>query len=295
MVMSGGGVGQVIVSGLAMGSIYALVALGFLLIFNAVRIVNFAQGQFLMLGAFLAISSVVGAKLPPYIAYPLTCLAMAILGLVFMLVAYFPLKGKSPTLVILTTIAMGIVLENLALIVWGPLPLSLPAAISMPPLRLLGVVVPAQSLFIFAVTGVLLLVSYFVLTRTPFGLMMQATSQDLEMARLIGIRVNVPIAAAFAVGTAFAGLAGLLVAPLFLADTSMGGSLGLKGFVVSVLGGFGHLPGAVIGGLILGVIEALAARFISSDYRDAYSFLILIAVLFLRPQGLFGEKASERV
>lgn len=286
---------QVVVSGLAMGSIYALVALGFLLIFNAVRIVNFAHGHFLMIGAFLAITSVVDAGLPAAAAYPLTCLAMAVLGLVFMFVAYFPLKGKPPTLVILTTIAMGIVLENIALIVWGPLPLSLPAALSVPPLRFFGIIIPAQSLFIFAVTSVLLLVSYLFLTRTPFGLMMQATSQDLEMARLVGIRVNYPIAAAFALGTSFAGLAGLLVAPLFLADTGMGGVLGLKGFVVSVLGGFGNLPGAVVGALLLGVIEALAARFISSDYRDAYSFVILIAVLFLRPRGLFGEKISERV
>jgi branched-chain amino acid transport system permease protein len=220
---------------------------------------------------------------------------MAVLGVIFMLVAYFPLKGKPPTLVILTTIAMGIVLENLARIIWGPLPLSLPAALSMPPLRFAGIIVPAQSLFIFAITAVLLLASYLFLTRTPFGLMMQATSQDLEMARLTGIRVNYPIAAAFALGTSFAGFAGLLVAPLFLADTSMGGVLGLKGFVVSVLGGFGSLPGSVIGGLLLGVIESLAARFISSDYRDAYSFVILIAILFLRPQGLFGEKASDRV
>lgn len=286
---------QIIVSGLAMGSVYALVALGFLLIFNAVRIVNFAHGQFLMVGAFLAISSVVDARLPTYIAYPLTLAAMAVLGVIFMLVAYFPLKGKPPTLVILTTIAMGIVLENLARIIWGPLPLSLPAALSMPPLRFAGIIVPAQSLFIFAITAVLLLASYLFLTRTPFGLMMQATSQDLEMARLTGIRVNYPIAAAFALGTSFAGFAGLLVAPLFLADTSMGGVLGLKGFVVSVLGGFGSLPGSVIGGLLLGVIESLAARFISSDYRDAYSFVILIAILFLRPQGLFGEKASDRV
>jgi branched-chain amino acid transport system permease protein len=287
--------GQVIVNGLAMGSIYALIALGLLFIFNAARIVNFAQGQLLMVGAFLAVASIVDQGWPTTLAYPATLAAMAVLGLLFMAVTYAPLRGLPAPLVILTTYAMGVVIENLALIIEGPLPRSLPGPLHLRPLRIDGVIISAQVLFILAVTASLLLVQWLFLTRTSFGVAMQATSQDIDMARLVGIKVRRTVAVAFILGSVFAGVAGILVAPLFLAEPGMGGSLGLKAFVVSVLGGFGSLPGAVLGGLILGVVETIASRYISSDYRDAYAFIVLIAVLFLRPQGLLGEKISERV
>jgi branched-chain amino acid transport system permease protein len=286
---------QLIVNGLALGSIYALVALGMLLIFNTVQIVNFAQGQLLMLGAFIGITGAVQNGLPIGLAWAATLIAMVGLGLVFMTVVYFPLRGKPPFLIILTTVAMGIVLENLALIIWGPLPVTLPSPMTGPPLRFLGVVVSMHQLVIFGTTALVLLAQWLFLTRTRFGIMMQATAQDLQTARLVGIKVNRTIAVAFGLGTALAGIGGLLVAPIFLAEPTMGGILGLKAFVVSVIGGFGSLPGAVIGGLSLGLIETFGARYISSDFRDAYAFVIMIGVLCVWPRGLFGEKASERV
>jgi branched-chain amino acid transport system permease protein len=286
---------QVIVNGLAMGAIYALVALGLLFIFNAARIVNFAQGQLLMIGAFLAVTTVVDSELPPALAYGATLAAMAIIGLVFMVITYAPLRGLPAPLVILTTSAMGLVIENLALIIWGPLPRSLPTPLRIPPLRLEGVIVSSHVIFIFVVTAVLLVLQWLFLTKTSFGVAMQATSQDLQMARLVGIKVQRTVAAAFILGTVLAGIAGMLVAPIFLAEPALGGMLGLKAFVVSVIGGFGSLPGAVLGGLTLGVVEGLAARYISSEFRDAYAFVILMLVLFLRPRGFFGEKISERV
>lgn len=286
---------QLVVNGLTLGAIYALVALGLLLIFGAARVVNFAQGQMLMLGAYLGLASMVDAAMPPWLAYPVTLLAMGVVGLVVMGVAYLPLRGRPAYLVILTTIALGIVLENVALIVWGSLPVSVPSPVEGRPWRIAGAVVTQHQAFTLATTGVLLLALSLFLTRTRFGVLMQATSQDLTMARLVGIRVNRTIAVAFALGSALAGVAGLLVAPLFLAEPTMGGTLGLKGFVVSVLGGFGSLPGAVLGGLALGLIETFGARYVSSDFRDAYAFLILIAILCVRPQGLFGEKAGDRV
>ncbi|MDB5903920.1 MAG: hypothetical protein JWM26_2798 [Betaproteobacteria bacterium] len=286
---------QLLVSGLAMGAIYALIALGLLQIFNTVRIVNFGQGQLLMIGAFLGLSTMGQAQLPFWLAYPLTLLAMGAIGLVFMLVSYYPLRGKPFYLVILTTIAMGIILENLALIVWGPLPQSVPSPFGSAQVELFGVTIPQHVLFVFATTAVLLVAQWWFLTRTRFGRMMQATSQDMEMARLVGVRVRYTVAVAFVSGAMLAGAGGLLVAPMFLADPSMGGPLGLKAFVVSVIGGFGSLPGAVVGGLFLGVAETLAAGYISSNFRDAYAFLLMIAILFVRPRGLFGEKISERV
>jgi branched-chain amino acid transport system permease protein len=287
--------GQTVVNGLAMGSIYALIALGLLFIFNAARIVNFAQGQMLMVGAFLAISTVVDMGWQPALAYPATLMAMGLLGLAFMAVTYAPLRGLPAPLVILTTYAMGLVIENLVLVFYGPMPLSLPTPLRMAPVRLGAVIISAPVMFIFAVTASLLLAQWIFLTRTSLGVAMQATSQDIDMARLVGIKVHRTVAAAFVMASVFAGVAGILVTPLFLAEPSMGGNLGLKAFVVSVLGGFGSLPGAVLGGLCLGVIENLAARYVSSDYRDAYAFIILIAVLFFRPQGLLGEKIRERV
>jgi branched-chain amino acid transport system permease protein len=278
--------GQLVVNGLALGSIYALVALGLLLIFNTVQIVNFAQGQFLMLGAYIGFSCAVTDELP---------VAMALVGIVFMVLVYFPLRGRPAFLVILTTIAMGIVLENLALIIWGPLAVSLPSPIHGPPLRFAGVVVSMHQLFIFATLAVVLLLQFFFLTKTRFGILMQATAQDLHTARLVGIPVNRTVAVAFAFGAILSGIAGLLVAPIFLAEPTMGGSLGLKGFVVSVIGGFGNLPGAVIGGLFLGLIETFGARYISSNFRDVFAFIVMIAVLIAWPHGLFGEKSSEKV
>ena len=164
-----------------------------------------------------------------------------------MAVAYLPLRGRPAYLVILTTITLGIVLENLALIIWGSLPESVPSPVEGRPWRVAGAIVTRHQAFTLATTGILLLALSLFLTRTRFGVLMQATSQDLTMARLVGIRVNRTLAVAFALGSALAGVAGLLVAPLFLAEPTMGGTLGLKGFVVSVLGGFGSLPGAVLG------------------------------------------------
>ena len=148
---------------------------------------------------------------------------------------------------------------------------------------------------IFATLAAILLLQFLLLTKTRFGILMQATAQDLHTARLVGIPVNRTIAVAFALGAVLSGIAGLLVAPLFLAEPTMGGSLGLKGFVVSVIGGFGSLPGAVIGGLFLGLIETFGARYISSDFRDAYAFIVMIAFLTAWPRGLLGEKTSEKV
>jgi branched-chain amino acid transport system permease protein len=287
--------GQLFINGLALGSIYALVALGLLLIFNTVQIVNFGQGQLLMIGAFFGISAVTQFELPVTAAWGVTVLGMALVGIVFMVLVYFPLSGRPPFLVILTTIAMGVILENLALIVWGPLPVSLPSPVRGAPFRFAGMVVSMHQAFIFATLTVVLITQYVFFTKTRFGIMMQATAQDLNMARLVGIRVNRTIAVAFALSAILSGIAGLLVAPIFLAEPTMGGSLGLKGFIVSVIGGFGNLPGAVIGGLLLGLIETFGSRYISSNFRDAYSFIIMISVLIVWPRGLFGEKSSERV
>src|ERR1700693_5303591 len=214
---------QLIINGLAMGAIYALIALGLLQIFNAVRIVNFAQGELLMLGAFLGVTTMTQMALPIWLSYLITFAAMAIIGVIFMLVAYYPLRGKPFYLVILTTIAGGIVLEHLALIFFGPLPQSVPSPFGEAQVQFGSVVISRHVLFIFVATAVLLGGQWWFMNRTRFGRMIRATALDMDMARLVGIPVRSTIAVAFMLGSMLAGAAGLLVAPLFLADPTVGG------------------------------------------------------------------------
>ena len=202
---------QLVINGLAMGAIYALIALGLLQIFNAVRIVNFAQGQLLMLGAFLGFTTMTQMALPIWAAYLISFAAMAIIGVFFMLIAYYPLRGKPFYLVILTTIALGIVLENLVLIFFGPLPQSVPSPFGATQVHIGNVVVSRHVLFIFAATAVLLLAQWWFMTRTRFGRMIRATSLDMDMARLVGVRVRYTVTVAFMLGSILAGAAGLLV------------------------------------------------------------------------------------
>jgi branched-chain amino acid transport system permease protein len=286
---------QLVINGLAMGCIYALVALGFLLIYQAVGALNFAQGELVMLGGFLGISLAVGLKLPLLVAFLLTIALMALVGWLFQRVAYYPLRDKPFVAVIISTVGVGIALRNGALLLWGPNPLSFPSLVSTEPLRLAGNMILPQHLFIIAVTLVLLVAQYLFFTRTALGHQLQATAQDAEMARLMGIPVSRMIAATFMLSAAMASVAGLLLAPVFFVTTDMGGMVMLKAFVASIIGGFGSIPGAIIGALFVGVMETFVAAYLSSAYKDAFAFLILILVLFVWPRGLFGEKISEKV
>jgi branched-chain amino acid transport system permease protein len=286
---------QLVVNGLAMGCIYALVALGFLLIYQAVGALNFAQGELVMLGGFLGISLALGLKLPLPLAFLLTILLMAAIGWLFQRVAYYPLRNRPFAAVIISTVGVGIALRNGAQLIWGPNPLSFPGLFGAEPIRVAGTTILPQHLFIIAVTLLLLAAQYWFFTRTALGRQLQATAQDAEMARLMGIPVGRMIAATFMLSAAMAGVAGLLLAPVFFVTTDMGGMVMLKAFVASIIGGFGSIPGAIVGALFVGVMETFVAAYVSSAYKDAFAFLILILVLFVAPRGLFGEKISEKV
>jgi branched-chain amino acid transport system permease protein len=286
---------QLVINGLAMGCIYALVALGFLLIYQAVGALNFAQGELVMLGGFLGISLALGLKLPLPVAFLVTILLMAAIGWLFQRVAYYPLRNRPFAAVIISTVGVGIALRNGAQLIWGPNPLSFPGLFGTEPIRVAGTTVLPQHLFIIVVTLLLLVAQYWFFTRTALGRQLQATAQDAEMARLMGIPVGRMIAATFMLSAAMAGIAGLLLAPVFFVTTDMGGMVMLKAFVASIIGGFGSIPGAIVGALFLGVMETFVAAYVSSAYKDAFAFLILILVLFVAPRGLFGEKISEKV
>jgi len=285
---------QMVVAGLAMGSIYALVALGFVLIFNAVNVVNFAQGEFAMVPAFVAVWLMSSLNIP----FPLTCVItvifMGVFGIVFQRIAYYPLRDRGFLPVVISTIGVGIFLKNGAQIVFGAEPFSMERATSATAVDILGVFVDPQYIVIILCTMALLAFQHFFFEKTMLGKKMRATAQDQQMARLLGIRVAKMIAITFAYSSILGAAAGILVGPIFFVTKDMGAMIGLKAFCSAILGGFGSVPGAILGGLFLGVIEVFGSYYISSAYRDAFAFIIMILVLLLRPQGFFGEKIAEK-
>jgi branched-chain amino acid transport system permease protein len=283
-----------VAAGLAMGSIYALVALGFVLIFNAVNVVNFAQGEFAMVPAFVAVWLMSYLNLSFAMTCVVTVAFMGIFGIIFQRIAYYPLRNRSFLPVIISTIGVGIFLKNGAQLIFGAEPLSMPRPTSATALDIFGVFVDPQYIIIIVCTLALLGLQYFFFEKTKLGKMMQATAQDKQMARLLGIKVATMIAITFAYSSILGAAAGILVGPIFFVTKDMGAMIGLKAFCSTIVGGFGSVPGAILGGIFLGVIEVFAAYYVSSAYRDAFAFIILILVLLLRPQGFFGEKIAEK-
>jgi branched-chain amino acid transport system permease protein len=285
---------QMLAAGLAMGSIYALVALGFVLIFNAVNVVNFAQGEFAMVPAFVAVWLLNSLNIPFALTCVITIVFMGVFGIVFQRIAYYPLRNRSFLPVVISTIGVGIFLKNGAQIIFGAEPLSMPRPTSTTALNMFGVLVDPQYIVIILCTLILLGFQYFFFEKTLLGKKMLATAQDKQMARLLGIRVATMIAITFAYSSILGAAAGILVGPIFFVTKDMGAMIGLKAFCSAILGGFGSVPGAILGGVFLGVIEVFAAYYVSTAYRDAFAFIILILVLLLRPQGFFGEKIAEK-
>ncbi|MCE5282562.1 MAG: branched-chain amino acid ABC transporter permease [Deltaproteobacteria bacterium] len=285
---------QMVAAGLAMGSIYALVALGFVLIFNAVNVVNFAQGEFAMVPAFVAVWLMNSLNTPFALTCVITVVFMGVFGIVFQRIAYYPLRHRSFLPVVISTIGVGIFLKNAAQLIFGAEPLSMPRPTSATALNIFGVFVDPQYIVIILCTLILLGFQYFFFEKTILGKKMLATAQDKQMARLLGIPVAQMIAITFAYSSILGAAAGILVGPIFFVTKDMGAMIGLKAFCSTIVGGFGSVPGAILGGLFLGVIEVFAAYYISSAYRDAFAFVILILVLLLRPQGFFGEKIAEK-
>ncbi len=286
---------KLLVAGLAYGSVYALVALGFVLIYNAVGVVNFAQGEFVMVPAFISIIFLNALQLPFYIAYLITLAVAAIFGIIFQQVAYYPLRNRTFLPVVISTIGASILLQNGMLMIAGAQPKT-PVSIFKvgETWDFFSIPIVPQYLLIIAVTLLMVGFQYFLFEKTTLGKRLQATAQDKQTARLMGINVSRMIIFTFAYSAVLGGVAALMVGPLLPVSITLGGGLSLKAFSASIVGGFGSVPGAIVGGLFLGVAEKFASRYISSDYEQGYAFFILIVVLLFLPQGLFGEKISEK-
>jgi branched-chain amino acid transport system permease protein len=285
---------QILFSGLAIGAVYSLVALGFVLIIRATNVVNFAQGDFAMLGAFAMMTALTSLQLPYWLSLLLTLAVMAAFGVIFNYGVYYPLRNRSFLPVIISTLGASIFLQNTVLAFFGPQPKPLEKVFNAAGLSIGGVFLDTQYLVIMVVTVIAVAFQYFFFEHTLLGKKLQATSQDKDMARLLGIPVAWMIAITFMYSATLGGLAGVLVGPILFVSIGMGSIIALKAFSATVIGGFGDVTGAIVGGLLLGVVENFAAAYISVPYKDAFAFLLLFVFLLFRPQGIFGEKISEK-
>ncbi|MGD0624615.1 MAG: branched-chain amino acid ABC transporter permease [Thermodesulfobacteriota bacterium] len=281
---------QQIIAGVAMGGIYGLVALGFTLIWNAAAVVNFAQGEFCMISGFLILTFFVNWGWPFPMAFLISILLSGVLGVIVERLAIRPIRGADPLTAIITTLGVSIFLSNSAKFVWGTHPFHFPSVFGDKPMQMAKITLIPQNLWIIGIISALVISLYFFFFGTLTGKVMRAVAQDRQTASLMGISVNRMIGMIFGLSAIMGGLAGILLAPIIYVAADIGLPLVLKAFMGAVIGGFGSLPGALIGGVVIGISENLSAFYISSDYKDVISFAVLIAILIFKPAGLFLRK-----
>jgi branched-chain amino acid transport system permease protein len=285
---------QFVASGLTAGAIYALVALGFSIIFNASGAINFAQGEFVMIGGMSA-ATMWAAGLPLAAALPLAVAAAVVVALLVEKLAIEPARHAGTVTLIIITIGVSLFLRGLAQLVWGKGVHRLPAFSSEEPIALLGATILPQSLWVLGGAALAVAALSLFYGRTLMGKAMLATSYNRLAAQLVGINTRAVLFASFGWAATLGAVGGVLIAPIAFTSYDAGVMLGLKGFAAAMLGGLGSFPGAVLGGLVLGLLEGLGAGFVSSAYKDAIAFVVILAVLFLMPGGLLGARRSDRV
>lgn len=285
---------QFLFSGLTVGAIYALVALGFTLIYNASEVINFAQGEFVMLGGMVTFfAHAAGVPLP--LAALLAIIVATAVGLALHQFAIEPARGASAVTLIIITIGASILLRGVAAIVFDKNFHSLPSLAGGEPWIIGGAALLPQSLIVLIGAGIIVVALWAFMTMTLIGKALVATAANRLAARLVGINTSALVGLAFAVSAAIGAIGGILMTPITLTSYDVGTLLALKGFAAAMLGGMGNPLGAVIGGLIVGLLEAFSAGYLSSSYKDAVAFLVILGVLFVMPHGLLGRAAIERV
>ncbi len=272
-----------------MGALYGLIALGFVMIWNTAAVVNFAQGELAMLAMFFAFTGHVTMGLNIWLAITLAVAATALLGYLIERGLVRPLVRADPLTVIMMTIGLQIFLSNGAKFIWGTQPQAFPPYFGEKSLDFMGVVASPQSLAVLVVVSVLAVLLHWISQYTRLGKSLRAVAQDRETSALMGIRIDRVVASGFAISAALAGIAGVLMAPLVFVAADVGLPLLVKSFIAAVIGGFGSYPGALIGGLLIGVLDNLVGYYISADYRDVVLFGVLIVILLFRPAGLFPK------
>ena len=283
---------QVIINGVTLGTNYVLMALGFTMIFGVLRIVNFAHGEFYMLGAFFVLMAIVKFQVGYFLAVVIAVISIGLLGFLAEEVIFRRFRDKELEGMIVA-LGLSILIQNLGLVAWGPYDLSIPPVFSGV-LKIGSMFYPVERLMVVVLSFLLMAGFYLFLKRTKLGLAIQAIAQDTEIARVQGMRINRLYPLAFAIGTGLAAAAGAVIGPLFQLNPWMGIMPQVKAFIVVILGGIGSIPGAFLGGLILGVAESFVSTYSSKAMADMLGFIIVIGILLFRPSGLFGHSHLSR-
>ena len=287
-----------LLSGISLGSIYAIIALGYTMVYGIAKMLNFAHGDIIMVGGYVAFTAMTALNLPASAAVLLSVLFCTALGVIIEAVAYKPLRGANSLAVLITAIGVSYLLQNLALLIFGANPKSFQSVVPIKSMSFANgqLVISGETVAAIAACFLVMVALTTFINRTRAGQAMLAVAEDKGAATLMGINVNATVALTFAIGSALAALAGVLLCSAYPTLTPTTGAMpGIKAFVAAVLGGIGSIPGALIGGLLLGVLENLSKAYISSKLSDAIVFSVLILVLVVRPTGILGKKMREKV
>ena len=286
---------QFLLTGITIGTIYGMVGLGFNIIYNATGIINFAQGEFVMLGGMFMIWFTMMLKIPMIAGFFLSVAAVTIIGGIFERLAIYPLKKPSVLILIMITLAGSIILKGSAMLFWGKETYTLPHFSGEEPFFLFGATILPQTLWVLAIMGVVVIILAIFFNFTMLGKAMRACAVNPTAASLVGISVKKMVLLSFALSAALGAIAGIIITPIALMEYDRGAILALKGFAAAVLGGLGNGAGAVVAGLLIGILESLGAGLISSGYKDAIALFVLLMVLFVKPSGLFGVSEASKL
>ncbi len=289
---------QYLINGVSIGAVYAIIALGYTMVYGIAKMLNFAHGDVIMVGAYISYCVTSYLGLPPLVSVVAAMAACTLLGIIIEGLAYKPLRGVPSLAVLITAIGVSYFLQNAAQLIWGSAPKIYPSIVTMKPVELFGgqIIITGQVLVTVAVS-VLIMVGLTLFTgKTKAGKSMRAVSEDRDAAQLMGINVNRTISTTFAIGSALAAVAGVLLCstvPTLMPTT--GSMPGIRAFTAAVFGGIGSIPGAMLGGILLGIIETFSKAYLSTEFSDAIVFLVLILVLLVKPAGLLGKQVQEKV
>ena len=287
---------QQLINGLSVGSIYALIALGYTMVYGIIKLINFAHGEIYMMGAYIGFICMSSFGLGIIESLVIAMVLAAILGVAIEKVAYKPLRDATRIAALITAIGVSFLLQNIMIRIFGISVKTYPISMDSKPIILGGLRITIPQIYIFIITIVLMVLLQFVVKKTKIGRAMRAVSTDTDAAKLMGINVNRTISYTFAIGSALAAAAGILVGIYYNSiNPMMGMTRGIKAFVAAVFGGIGNIPGAMLGGFLIGIIESLVGAYGSTMYRDAVVYAVLILVLIIRPSGLLGKNQKEKV
>jgi branched-chain amino acid transport system permease protein len=286
---------QYTVTGITIGSIYAMVAIGFNIIYNVTEAINFAQGEFVMLGGLVMVFFRVALDIPLPLSLPMTIIVVTAVGILLDRLAIRPLAKPTVLTMVIATIGASFFIRGAAMMIWGKNPFDLPPFSGRDPISFLGATVQPQGLWVLGFLVVVVIVLTLFFNRTIMGKALRACAVNPNASSLVGINVKQMVLVSFALSAAIGALGGIVITPISLMEYDRGAMLAVKGFSACVLGGMGSFPGAVIGGLFIGLIESLGAGLVSSGYKDVFALLVLLVVLFARPSGLFGNIEVSKI